>query len=62
MATTEAQKAASIKYMKENMEIIQFRVKKGTKDLYKAQAEKNNMSLRAYIISLIEKDMEEQSI
>lgn len=60
MATTEAQKAATIKYMKENLEEIRFRVKKETKERYKAQAAKKNMSLRAYIINLIEKDIEEK--
>ena len=43
MAYSEAQKRATIKY----------------KDEYRAQAAKRGMSLNAYIISLIEKDMKE---
>lgn len=60
MATTEAQKKATIKYMKDNLEEIRFRVRKGKKDQYKEQAAKSGMSLSAYIIHLLEKEAPEE--
>lgn len=60
MATTEAQKKATIKYMKDNLEEIRFRVRKGKKEQYRAQAAKNGMSLSAYIIHLLEKEAPEE--
>ena len=59
MAYNESAKKATMKYMKENLENIQIRVKKGTRETYKEQAAKRGMSLQAYIISLIEKDMQQ---
>ncbi len=58
MPYSEAQKRATIKYRDKTYEQMNLQVKKGTKAIYKAQAEKRGMSLNAYIISLIEKDME----
>lgn len=58
MATTEAQKRATIKYMAENLEKIEFRVPKGDKQKIREFAESKGMSLSAYIKGLIEKDME----
>lgn len=58
MATTEAQKRATIKYMAENLEKIEFRVPKGDKQKIREYAESKGMSLSAYIKGLIEKDME----
>ena len=52
---TEAQKQASIKYLKENTDDIRIRVPKGKKDEYKQLAEQNGMSLNALIIELLEK-------
>ena len=52
---TEAQKNASIKYLKENTDDIRIRVPKGKKDEYKALAERNGLSLNALIIELLEK-------
>lgn len=57
---SEAQKRATAKYMKANLEDIKFRVPKGTRERYKAHAESLGMSLNAYIVTLIEKDMVEQ--
>lgn len=51
---TEAQKQASIKYLKENTDDIRIRVPKGKKDEYKQLAELNGMSLNAYIVRLLE--------
>lgn len=59
MAATEAQKKATIKYMKENLEEIRFRVRKGKKEEYRDKATKKGMSLSAYIIYLLEKDTPE---
>lgn len=51
---TEAQKQASIKYLKENTDDIRIRVPKGKKDEYKQLAELNGMSLNAYIVRLLD--------
>lgn len=59
MATTEAQKKATIKYMKENLEEIRFRVRKGKKEEYRDKAAKKGMSLSAYIVYLLERDTPE---
>lgn len=58
MAYNESAKKATIKYQKEHLSRIILDVKKEKKEEYKAQAAKRGMSLRAYIVSLIEKDME----
>ena len=58
MAYSEAQKRATLKYKAKTYEQVSLQLKKGKKEIYRAQAEKRGMSLNAYIISLIEKDME----
>lgn len=58
MAYTEAQKRANIKYLKEKTDDIRIRVPKGKKDEYKQQAESKGESLNAYIIRLIEQDIQ----
>lgn len=55
---TEAQKAASIKYLNEKTERIQIRVPKGKKEIYKEQAAAKGYSLNAYIVKLLEEDAE----
>lgn len=55
---TEAQYKANKKHL-EKLEDIKIRVPKGKREIYKQQAERQEMSLNAYIISLIEKDMEQ---
>lgn len=57
-AYTDAQKAASIKYLKDKTESIQIRVPKGKKEIYKAQAAARGYSLNAYIIKLLDQDGE----
>jgi len=57
---TEAQKNASIKYLRENTDDIRIRVPKGKKDEYKALAERNGMSLNALIIELLEEKIKGQ--
>lgn len=57
MAYSDSAKKATAKYKKANLERINFDVKIGKRDEYRAQATKRGMSLQAYIISLIEADM-----
>ena len=58
MPYSEAQKRATLKYRDKACDRIEVVVKKGIKDIYKAHAATKGMSLNAYIIDLIEKDME----
>lgn len=58
MAYSEAQKRATMKYREKSYSRINLDVKKEKKDVYKAFAASKGMSLNAYIVSLIEKDME----
>lgn len=57
MAYSEAQKRATLKYKQKAYDKLTLEVKKGMKDVYKAQAAKRGLSLQAYIVSLIEADM-----
>ncbi len=61
MAYSKAQMTATNKYRAKSYDQINITIKKGMKDEYKALAEKKGMSLNAYIISLIEKDMESET-
>lgn len=61
MASTEAQKKATIKYMSEKLEKIEFRVPKGDKEKIRNYAESNGMSLTAYIKYLIDTDMNKEN-
>ena len=56
MPYSEAQKRATMKYKAKVYEHIDLTVKKGQRDIYKAQAAAHGMSLNAYIVSLLEKD------
>lgn len=60
MPYTEAQKKATAKYMKNNLDDIKVRVPKGKREVYKAHAERKGKSLNALIIELLEKDMQEE--
>lgn len=53
---SEAQKRATMKYIKANLEEIKIRVPKGKKEEYKAKAESAGKSLTQYIIDLVEED------
>lgn len=55
---TEAQKRASIKYLNEKTDDIRLRVPKGTKERYKAHAERQGKSLTALIVDLLEQDIQ----
>lgn len=50
---------ATNKYRSKAYDQINITAKKGMKEIYKSYAEKKGLSLNAYIIQLIEKDMEE---
>lgn len=50
----EQSKKATMKYIKENLEEVRFRVKKGEKDRYKQLAQKANMSLAELLKKAIE--------
>ena len=55
----EKSKKATMKYIKNNLEEVRFRVKKGDKERYKAHAQKRGKSLTALIVELLERDIEE---
>lgn len=57
MAKTSA--AVKNRYAAKNYDRIQVLAKKGEKDRYKSHAESLGKSLNAYIIDLIERDMQE---
>lgn len=51
---TDAQKKASMKYMKEKTDSIQIRAAKGTKDRWRKAAEENGKSMNQFIIEAVE--------
>ena len=55
---TEAQKKASMKYLKEKTDSIQIRATKGTKERWKAAAEARGKSLNQMIIETIEAEIQ----
>lgn len=57
MATSEAQKRATTKYIKENLQEIRFRVKNEQAEQIRQYASSQGKSVRAYIVDLIEQDM-----
>lgn len=57
MPVSKAQQRATAKYMKETLDDIKIRVKKGQREKIKAFAEKQGKSLNSYITGLIEEDM-----
>ena len=57
MSYSKAQKEATARYMKNNLDDIKIRVPKGKRDKIRAYAESKGMSLNAYINDLIDKDM-----
>lgn len=54
----DVSKKATMKYIKENLEEVRFRVRKGEKERYKAHAERRGKSLTALIIDLLEQDIQ----
>ena len=57
MPVTQAQQRAVGKYEKENYDKVLLRLPKGNREKIKAHAQQKGMSLNAYIVDLIEKDM-----
>lgn len=61
MSVSEAQKRATSKYESRNYDKILIRLKKGQRERYKRRAEEKGYSLNAYIIHLIEKDINDEA-
>lgn len=55
---TEAQKKASIKYLKDKTDSIQIRAPKGTKERWRQSAEKQGKSLNRFIADAVEAAIE----
>lgn len=51
---TEAQKKASMKYLKDKTDSIQIRAPKGTKDKWRKAAEANGKSMNQFIVETVE--------
>jgi uncharacterized protein (DUF1778 family) len=49
MAVSKAQQAATAKYVKNNYDRIEVKVKKGSKNLIEAAAKADNESINAYV-------------
>ncbi len=54
MAYTEAVGRANMKYRRKAYDQIGLLAPKGMRDVYRAQAERNGMSLNAYILHLLD--------
>lgn len=50
---TEAQKRATLKYLKESTDDIRLRVPKGTKELWAAAAAEAGMSMTKYVFEIV---------
>lgn len=55
---TEAQKKASIKYLKEKTDSIQIRAQKGTKERWKDAAAAHGKSLNQFIVDTVETEIQ----
>lgn len=55
---TDAQKKASMKYLKEKTDSIQIRVPKGIKARWKAEAESRGKSLNQMIVDTMEAEIQ----
>lgn len=58
MPATKAQQKAVSKYMKENYDVYQIRMKKGQKDVIKAHAESCGESVNGFINRAIDETMQ----
>ena len=58
---SEAQKKASIKYLEEKTDSIRIRVPKGTKEIWKAYADSQNISLTKLIARLMAEEMDKNN-
>lgn len=59
---SEAQKKATMKYIKNNYDEIKIRVPKGKKDEYKSLAESRGTSLTQLIVSLLNEEMNKTEV
>ena len=59
---SEAQKRATQKYMKENLDDIKFRVKKGDKEKYKAAAADAGLSMAQFFVTAAEEKIERDGL
>ena len=55
---TEAQKQATLSYLKDKTDDVRIRVPKGTKDEWKAAAERDGKSLQRFVIDCVENHIE----
>lgn len=55
---TDAQKKASIKYLKEKTDSIQIRTPKGTKERWRIAAADRGKSLNQFIVDTVEAEIE----
>ena len=58
MPVSDAQQRAVNKYLKNNLDDIKIRVKKGRKDELKVIAEEQGQSLNAFVLSAIDEKIE----
>lgn len=56
---TDAQKRASIAYLKDKTDSIQIRTPKGTKDRWKTAAATRGISLNQFIVETMEREIKE---
>lgn len=59
---TEAQNRATQKYIRENLEEIKFRVKKGEKDRYKTAAESAGLSMAKFFLIAADEKIERDGV
>lgn len=57
MKTTQAQAKAHRKYQTEKVDTIYVRVPKGRKEVIQERAVSKGLSVNAYVVSLIDKDL-----
>lgn len=57
---TEAQNKATQKYIKSTYDTIPVRAKKGTREIWKEEAEKRDKSLNQFIIDSVEAEIEKK--
>lgn len=58
---TDAQKKASIKYLKEKTDSIQIRTPKGTKERWRDAADARGKSLNQFIVDTVESEIEKEA-
>lgn len=59
---TESQKKATVKYQKENLEIVSFRVRKGKRQAYNDLAKKKEKPLSTILETYLDNECEKENI